>query len=88
MMKNNADFLEEKIFHGVREILSRVLKVKPEEIVLDSKLQDELGIDSVDFWDVIANLEKKYKYRIKDKEAMTLVTVYDLVQKLKENVQI
>jgi acyl carrier protein len=78
---------EQKILDGVREILSRVLKIKPDEIMLQSKLQDELGIDSVDFWDIVASLEKKFKYRITDKEATSLETVSDLINTLSRQVK-
>lgn len=72
------------LFEEARVILSRVLKIEPDEIDLKSKLFDDLGIDSVDFWDIIACFDKKYKIRVTEKEAMKLETVADLVKALGE----
>jgi len=79
---------EEKILNELKAILSRILKIKVEEIKFNSKLQDDLGIDSVDFWDVISSIEKKFKYRIPDKIAAQLETVQDVVSILSENAKI
>lgn len=78
---------EKEILDGITEILSRILKIKSDEITLESKLQDELGIDSVDFWDIMASLEKKFKYRITDKEAGSLHTIADLITLLNQRIK-
>jgi|GEM_PF-1358435 len=70
------------LFDDTRAILSKVLKMEKGEIALQSKLLDDLGIDSVDFWDVIASIDKKYKIRVTEQEAMKLETVADLVEAL------
>ena len=73
------DLLEE-----ARVILAKVLKMNQDEIAQQSRLQDDLGIDSVDFWDVIASFDKKYKIRVTEEEAMKLATVADLVEALEK----
>lgn len=76
-MIENLNLLEE-----IRLILSKVLKIKIEDINMDSSLQDDLGIDSVDFWDIVAGFDKKYRVRITEKEAESLKTVSDMVETL------
>lgn len=73
---------KDDLFEETRAILMKVLKIKKNEIGLESKLQDGLGIDSVDFWDIIASFDQKYKIRVSEKEAMALVTVDDLIKLL------
>lgn len=72
------------LFDDIRAILSKVLKMEKDEITSRSKLLDDLGIDSVDFWDVIASIDKKYKIRVTEQEAMKLETVADLVKALEK----
>lgn len=72
------------LFDEARIILAKVLKIEKDEIALESKLLDDLGIDSVDFWDVIASFDKKYKIRVTEEEAMKLATVADLVEALEK----
>lgn len=70
------------LFDEARVVLAKVLKIGKDEITLESKLLDDLGIDSVDFWDVIAGFDKKYKIRVTEEEAMKLSTVADLIEAL------
>jgi acyl carrier protein len=72
------------LFDAARVILAKVLKIEKDEITLQSKLLDDLGIDSVDFWDVIASFDKKYRIRVTEEEAMKLETVADLVEVLEK----
>lgn len=72
------------LFDDARAILAKVLKMEKDEITLQSKLLDDLGIDSVDFWDVIASFDKKYKIRVTEEEAVKLETVADLVEALEK----
>jgi len=75
------------LFDDARTILAKVLKIEKDEIALESKLLDDLGIDSVDFWDVIASFDKKYKIRVTEEEAMKLETVADLVAALEKKLE-
>ena len=72
--------MNSELFSGVREILAKVLKVDVQEVKLQSKLQDDLGIDSVDFWDIVATLDKKYKVRISEEEAASMKSVFDMIE--------
>lgn len=76
-----------EIFNEARTILSKVLKIDAKEITLESNLQDDLGIDSVDFWDILAAFEKKFDVRIPLGEATSLKTVSELLEKLQEKIE-
>lgn len=69
-----------------RAILSRVLKIGIEEIRPESDLQDDLGIDSPDFWDILAGFEKRFGVRIGEDEAASLKTVSELITTLEKKI--
>ena len=67
-----------------RQILSKVLKINIEDIHLESHLQDDLGIDSPDFWDILSGFEKRFGVRISGEEAASLTTIKELIEVLEK----
>ncbi|MDY5087528.1 MAG: acyl carrier protein [Alloprevotella sp.] len=61
--------IEEK----VREFLIEDLEVEESAIRPDALLKDDLGIDSLDFVDIVVIVERKFGFKIKPEE-MTGVT--------------
>jgi acyl carrier protein len=64
---------------GVREIIVETLSVQPEEIKMDEKLSDSLGVDSTEMVNVILALEKKFGVRIDDKQITKNSSVRDII---------
>lgn len=56
--------IEEK----VREFLIEDLEVEEDVISPDAKLKDDLGIDSLDFVDIVVIVERKFGFKIKPEE--------------------
>jgi len=77
-----------ELYEDAREILARVLKISAKQIQAESTLQDDLGIDSVDFWDVVASFDKKYGVRISVQEAASLRTVADLIGAIEKKIRV
>lgn len=65
----NRKEIEEK----VKEFLIEELEIDEEKITADAKLKDEMGIDSLDFVDIVVIVEKNFGFKIKPEE-MTGVT--------------
>jgi len=63
--------IEEK----VREFLIDDLEIEEEKISDDARLKEDLGIDSLDFVDIVVIVEKKFGFRLKPEE-MTGVRTY------------
>ena len=61
--------IEEK----VRNFLIEDLEIGEETISDDAKLKDDMGIDSLDFVDIVVIVEKNFGFKIKPEE-MTGVT--------------
>ena len=71
--------IEEK----VRAFLIDDLEIDEEKIFDDAKLKDDMGIDSLDFVDIVVIVEKNFGFKIKPEEMTTVKTLsqfYDYIQ--------
>ena len=69
----------------VKQILTSRLGMPPEEIRVDAKLVDDLGMDSLDAVELAIATEREFKVEISDEQVAKLETVADimaLVQRL------
>ncbi|HAT6978259.1 TPA: acyl carrier protein [Legionella pneumophila] len=53
-----------EVYPKVREIIADVLVIDEEEISLNSSLIQDLGAESIDFLDLVFQLEKEFKIKI------------------------
>ena len=60
----NRTEIEEK----VRNFLIEELEIEPDNIFPDAKLKDDMGIDSLDFVDIVVIVEKNFGFKIKAEE--------------------
>ena len=56
--------IEEK----VRNFLIEDLEIDEEKITPDAKLKDDIGIDSLDFVDIVVIVDKNFGFKIKPEE--------------------
>lgn len=52
------------VYPKVREIIADVLVIDEEEIAMNSRLITDLGAESIDFLDLVFQLEKEFKIKI------------------------
>lgn len=52
------------VYPKVREIIADVLVIDEEEVSLNSRLITDLGAESIDFLDLVFQLEKEFKIKI------------------------
>ena len=64
-----------EIEERVREFLIDDLEIDEEKIVPEGKLKDDLGIDSLDFVDIVVIVEKKFGFKIKPEEMAGITTL-------------
>lgn len=60
-------------------VLSKQLRIAPEEITDTSNIIDDLGADSLDLVEILMELENELNITISDEEALKLKTVGDVV---------
>ena len=63
--------IEEK----VREFLIDDLEIDEEKIAADAQLKEDLGIDSLDFVDIVVIVERKFGFKIKPEEMVGVTTL-------------
>ena len=63
--------IEEK----VRNFMVDELEIDEEKIKPEAKLKDDLGIDSLDFVDIVVIVEKNFGFKIKPEEMKGITTL-------------
>lgn len=66
----NRKEIEEK----VREFLIEELEIEEDTITPDAKLKEDMGIDSLDFVDIVVIVEKNFGFKIKPEEMVGVDT--------------
>jgi acyl carrier protein len=64
-----------EIDEKVREFLIEDLEIDEEKIVPEAELKEDLGIDSLDFVDIVVIVEKKFGFKIKPEEMAGVKTL-------------
>jgi acyl carrier protein len=73
----------ELVFEKVREVISNVLGIEPENITMESSFIEDLGADSLDVVELIMDLQDEFDIEIPDEEAEKVQTVGDVVDYIK-----
>ena len=59
-----AEVKREQLTGDLREIVSEICEVDPEEVTMEANFVDDLGMDSMQALEIMASLEKKYSIQI------------------------
>lgn len=83
-----ANFQKDEVYDRVTSIFSDMLKINKDRIKQDSKLGEDLGIDSVDFFDIVICLHRAFDLKIADQqgELPEMETVADVVNFIQEKI--
>ncbi|MDR2138769.1 MAG: acyl carrier protein [Tannerella sp.] len=66
----------------IRDFLVEEMEIEAEIIIGEAKLKDDLGLDSLDFVDIVVIVEKRFGFKIKPEEMAHVITVsefYDYI---------
>ncbi len=77
----------EEIDLKVREFLIEDLEIDKEKIREDGKLKDDLGIDSLDFVDIVVIVEEKFGFKIKPEEMVGITTLKEFCDYVERKVR-
>jgi acyl carrier protein len=78
----------EEIIKITNDFLIEEIEVDPGSIGENSSFKDDLGIDSLDFVDIVVIVEKKFGFKIKAEEMAGVTTLggfYDYIEKKVNN---
>lgn len=67
----------------VQEVIVQTLKVKPDELQLETSLSNSLGVDSTEIVDLIVALEKRFRVKINSKEITKDSSVNGIISLIK-----
>jgi len=71
---------QEEIFATLKQIMSEMFELAPDNIVLDANLGDDLDIDSIDAVDLMVRLREITGKRINPEDFKNARTVRDVVE--------
>ena len=74
----------EEIKEKVKEILIEKLGVVPTQITDDANLIKDLGVDSLDYAELVLEFEQTFDIRIPDEDAEKLATISEAVRYINE----
>lgn len=77
----------EEVFEKVKAVIVEQLGVSETSVEMESSFIDDLGADSLDIVELVMALEEEFDMEIPDADAEKVVTVGDVVEYIKENVQ-
>lgn len=66
-------------FEKIREIMVDTLSCDADRITMDSRLNEDLGIDSLDAVELVMALEEAYNIKIPDDELPNIRTVENII---------
>jgi acyl carrier protein len=72
----------DEIFLQVKAYMVSLFDVLPDEITLESNLQTDLDLDSIDAVDLIVKVQEFVGQKIKPDEFKTVLTVGDVVDRI------
>lgn len=65
----------QEIEEKVKAFLIEDLEIEEDKIFPEAKLKDDVGIDSLDFVDIVVIVEKNFGFKIKPEEMASVTTV-------------
>ena len=72
------------------KVLIEYIEVNVEDITLQTRLIEDLGINSYEFMSIIGEIEEEFDFEVDEKSVLKLITIEDLLDYIsnftKENV--
>ena len=67
------------IFNKVKDILSYYIDMDSNEIKLETRLAEDLGLNSYEFMSVIGEIEEEFDVELDEREIVKLISIADLL---------
>ena len=74
-------------FEKVQKILAEQRELDADEITMDANLVEDLGIDSLDFLDIVMSLEDEFDTEFPEEDMAGIKTVGDIVKYIEDKIQ-
>jgi len=70
----------------VRKLLLEDLEIDEENVFPEAKLKEDMGIDSLDYVDIVVLVERNFGFKIKPADMANVKTMAQFVEYVKANV--
>ena len=80
-------FSKDELYEEIRRELTTLFDLRPEQITLSARLNEDLDLDSIDAVDLIVRLQDLTKTRIKPEQFKAVKTVADIVDAVERMVR-
>lgn len=77
---------KEEIVQIVNDFLIEEFEMKPEALKPEAELVNDLGIESLDFVDIVVIIEKEFGFKVKREEMIHVRTLDDMYKYIEERV--
>jgi len=77
----------DQIYNGVKNILIDKIGLAPTEITPDANFVKDLGIDSLDYAELVMEFEQSFNIRIPDTDAEQLSTINQAVNYISKKIE-
>jgi acyl carrier protein len=67
------------VLEKIKEVVAKKFKVQLEKVSVNTRLREDLNVDSLDAVELIMELEDTFTVKISDDEAQKLKTIGDIV---------
>lgn len=68
------------LFEKVRDIIVDQLGVDAEEVKMETKLIEDLGVDSLEIFEVVMSLEEEFELEIPNEDVENIKSVEEIVK--------
>ena len=85
-LRIKRDMTRQEIEEKVRAFLIDDLEIDEEKISDDAKLKEDMGIDSLDFVDIVVIVEKNFGFKIKPEEMVGVTTLHQFCDYIESKV--
>ena len=86
-MPTNEVPSKEEIADQVRSIFCKTLKMEPDRLKPDARLQEDLDLDSLDMIEVVYEVEDRFDVQIPEERVQEIRTFAEIVDGLHEALQ-
>ena len=77
---------KQEIIGKINAFLVEEFELEAEQLVPEAMLKDDLGIDSLDFVDIIVIIEKNFGFKVKGEEMANVKTLQEFYEYVAEKV--
>jgi acyl carrier protein len=67
----------EEIIRQINNFLTEEFEVAPEKLAPDAVLRDTLQLDSLDYVDLVVEIEKNFGFKVKGEDFLAIITLQD-----------